>query len=82
MNVPTLMKHIFPGEELSPRCRCPGQRLATAHSKVDGLRIFREVHVDLVAPAELQMPEDLVQQMVRQACAVTARRLQGGGEGN
>lgn len=28
----------------------------TVHSKVDGLRIFDEVHVDLVAPPELSMP--------------------------
>jgi aspartate carbamoyltransferase len=28
----------------------------TVHSKADGLRIFREVHLDLVAPEELAMP--------------------------
>jgi len=29
----------------------------TVHSKVDGLRIFKKVRVDLVAPAELGMPD-------------------------
>lgn len=28
----------------------------TVHSKADGLRIFKEVHVDLIAPNELGMP--------------------------
>jgi len=29
----------------------------TVHSKVDGLRIFKEVEVDLIAPQEIAMPE-------------------------
>ena len=29
----------------------------TVHSKADGLRIFRKVRVDLIAPKELEMPE-------------------------
>lgn len=28
----------------------------TVHSKVDGLKVFREVHVDLIAPEELALP--------------------------
>lgn len=35
----------------------------TAHSKADGLGIFGEVEVDLVAPPELSMPEDYVERM-------------------
>jgi aspartate carbamoyltransferase len=35
----------------------------TVHSKADGLRIFDEVHVDLVAPPELAMPEYYVHRM-------------------
>ena len=35
----------------------------TVHSKVQGLGIFREVEVDLVAPADLQMPEHYVRRM-------------------
>ncbi len=29
----------------------------TVHSKVEGLRVFKEVRVDLVAPSEISMPE-------------------------
>lgn len=29
----------------------------TVHSKVDGLRIFKEVNLDLIAPQELQIPD-------------------------
>ena len=35
----------------------------TAHSKVDGLSIFNEVRVDLVAPDELEMPRHYVAAM-------------------
>lgn len=35
----------------------------TVHSKVDGLRVFREVKVDLIAPPELAMPVHYVEQM-------------------
>ncbi|MFW6329654.1 MAG: aspartate carbamoyltransferase [Alkalispirochaetaceae bacterium] len=35
----------------------------TVHSKVDGLRIFREVEVDLVAPRDMQMPLHYVERM-------------------
>lgn len=35
----------------------------TVHSKVEGLRVFREVAVDLVAPEELAMPGHYVEQM-------------------
>jgi aspartate carbamoyltransferase len=35
----------------------------TVHSKANGLRIFREVKVDLVAPKELAMPDSYVQRM-------------------
>ncbi len=35
----------------------------TVHSKVDGLKIFQNVEVDLVAPEVLQMPEHYVEKM-------------------
>lgn len=35
----------------------------TVHSKMEGLRIFREVEVDLVAPPELAMPEYYIEGM-------------------
>ena len=35
----------------------------TVHSKVDGLQVFREVEVDLVAPDEISMPEHYVRRM-------------------
>jgi aspartate carbamoyltransferase len=35
----------------------------TVHSKVDGLRVFKEVRVDLVAPQELAMPAHYVERM-------------------
>ncbi|MBN2874553.1 MAG: aspartate carbamoyltransferase [Spirochaetales bacterium] len=37
----------------------------TAHSKADGLRVFGQVVVDLVAPAELAMPEAYTERMRR-----------------
>ena len=49
-----------------------------AHSKADGLKIFRNVKVDLVAPPELQMPSHVVQQMKRQGFQV---RVSGAGLG-
>jgi aspartate carbamoyltransferase len=36
----------------------------TVHSKVDGLKIFKKVTVDLVAPNELALPESYEQRMV------------------
>ncbi len=35
----------------------------TAHSKVDGLKFFKHVRVDLVAPDEIQMPQHYIEQM-------------------
>ncbi len=35
----------------------------TVHSKVDGLRVFKNVEVDLIAPEEIQMPEHYVEKM-------------------
>ena len=35
----------------------------TVHSKVDGLQVFGEVEVDLVAPPEITMPEHYVRRM-------------------
>lgn len=37
----------------------------TVHSKVEGLQIFNEVNVDLIAPSEIGMPGYYVQQMER-----------------
>ncbi|WP_455383454.1 aspartate carbamoyltransferase [Salinispira pacifica] len=37
----------------------------TVHSKVDGLRVFGQVKVDLVAPEEIGMPAHYVEQMRR-----------------
>ncbi|MBN2508770.1 MAG: aspartate carbamoyltransferase [Spirochaetales bacterium] len=37
----------------------------TVHSKADGLRVFKEVQVDLVAPKELQMPASYIDKMKR-----------------
>ena len=37
----------------------------TVHSKVDGLRIFKNVEVDLIAPEEIQMPQHYVDKMER-----------------
>jgi aspartate carbamoyltransferase len=37
----------------------------TVHSKADGLKIFHEVTVDLVAPEELQMPAHYSEKMVK-----------------
>lgn len=36
----------------------------TVHSKADGLKLFDNVKVDLIAPEELQMPESYVEKMV------------------
>ena len=35
----------------------------TVHSKVDGLKLFDSVKVDLIAPDELQMPDSYVEKM-------------------
>lgn len=35
----------------------------TVHSKVDGLRIFKNVEVDLIAPEEIQMPQHYIDKM-------------------
>ena len=35
----------------------------TTHSKVDGLKIFKEVEVDLIAPNELSMPQYYIEKM-------------------
>lgn len=37
----------------------------TVHSKVDGLKVFDRVHVDLVAPKELALPEHYRSRMVQ-----------------
>ena len=44
----------------------------TTHSKVDGLRVFREVEVDLIAPEELAMPEYYVRKMRENGFSVRA----------
>jgi len=36
----------------------------TVHSKVDGLKIFKEVEVDLIAPEIIKMPEHYTQKMI------------------
>lgn len=36
----------------------------TIHSKCDGLKIYKEVEVDLVAPEEIAMPDHYVQEMI------------------
>lgn len=36
----------------------------TVHSKVDGLKVFNEVHVDLIAPKELALPDHYRQMMI------------------
>jgi aspartate carbamoyltransferase len=36
----------------------------TVHSKVDGLKIFKKVHVDLIAPEDLALPEQYESRMV------------------
>ncbi len=35
----------------------------TVHSKVDGLKIFEKVKVDLIAPPEIGMPKDYIEKM-------------------
>jgi aspartate carbamoyltransferase len=35
----------------------------TVHSKADGLKFFREVQVDLIAPEELSMPDHYIEKM-------------------
>ncbi len=42
----------------------------TAHSKKDGLKIFREVEVDLIAPEELAMPSHYQERMKAQGFSV------------
>ncbi len=42
----------------------------TVHSKADGLKIFKQVKVDLIAPIELAMPETYVQRMRENGYAV------------
>ncbi|MBN1685001.1 MAG: aspartate carbamoyltransferase [Spirochaetales bacterium] len=42
----------------------------TVHSKADGLRIFRNVEVDLVAPPELAMPDYYVERMKESGFAI------------
>ncbi|HOK33569.1 MAG TPA: bifunctional aspartate carbamoyltransferase catalytic subunit/aspartate carbamoyltransferase regulatory subunit [Fervidobacterium sp.] len=37
----------------------------TVHSKADGLKVFKNVEVDLVAPQQLQMPQSYVDKMRR-----------------
>ena len=46
----------------------------TVHSKVDGLQIFDEIEVDLVAPDEISMPEHYVQRM--EASGFSIRRFE------
>lgn len=47
----------------------------TVHSKIDGLRIFGEVEVDLVAPAEISMPDHYVRRM--EECGYGVRTFSG-----
>ncbi|WP_028843554.1 bifunctional aspartate carbamoyltransferase catalytic subunit/aspartate carbamoyltransferase regulatory subunit [Pseudothermotoga elfii] len=35
----------------------------TVHSKVDGLKIFKNVEVDLIAPQQIQMPQHYIEKM-------------------
>lgn len=42
----------------------------TVHSKTDGLKLFDKVKVDLIAPPELQMPEEYVEKMKENGFAV------------
>jgi aspartate carbamoyltransferase len=42
----------------------------TIHSKVDGLQVFREVEVDLIAPPEIGMPDHYVGRMQEQGFSV------------
>lgn len=42
----------------------------TVHSKVDGLRIYRKVFVDLVAPTELALPKMYEDRMVARGYVV------------
>ncbi|ODN29789.1 bifunctional aspartate carbamoyltransferase catalytic subunit/aspartate carbamoyltransferase regulatory subunit [Fervidobacterium thailandense] len=37
----------------------------TVHSKADGLKVFKNVEVDLIAPEELQMPTSYIEKMKR-----------------
>ncbi len=37
----------------------------TVHSKADGLKVFKNVEVDLIAPEELQMPKGYIEKMKR-----------------
>ncbi len=47
----------------------------TVHSKVDGLQVFHEVEVDLVAPQEISMPDHYVQRM--HECGYAVRTFSG-----
>ena len=42
----------------------------TAHSKAEGLKVFHSVFVDLIAPTELQMPENYIEKMRNQGFQV------------
>ena len=42
----------------------------TVHSKTDGLKLFDNVKVDLIAPPELQMPDEYVEKMKENGFAV------------
>lgn len=42
----------------------------TVHSKVDGLRVFKEVIVDLVAPKELSLPPHYIERMKKNGYTV------------
>lgn len=42
----------------------------TVHSKVDGLQVFDEVEVDLIAPDEITMPPHYVERMRQQGFAI------------
>ena len=44
----------------------------TVHSKADGLKIFKKVKVDLIAPAELAMPDYYKNKMISNGFEVTA----------
>ncbi|HOV63196.1 MAG TPA: aspartate carbamoyltransferase regulatory subunit, partial [Spirochaetia bacterium] len=42
----------------------------TIHSKADGQRIFKDVHVDLIAPKEIALPEYYMEKMIRNGFTV------------
>ena len=49
----------------------------TVHSKVDGLRIYRKVFVDLVAPVELALPKMYEDRMVARGYVVRSGQVNG-----